>query len=229
MVDKNMSNSEEQQYNEVIPSDVRREGLPSVEGRETVEWVAKPTDEDRVTILDTDIAVKNKEIGRLSALIEATKGKLRVAREALALPMLNDDPHSAIVRKERIRALQVEKEAAEREKDALAGKQKGEYAAQEIVEGRTLRENDFVIPDSDTEKVKPILVEMGIPYTLTEKTKPLQTADGKGTVPGEYILTVFDPDRPGDAPSGNIIKKIFAQIAERGVVVRYGKVPGSET
>lgn len=92
--------------------------------------------------------------------------------------------------------------------------------------GESLKENDLIVPDDEVGPIKNILEKNEIPYKDREYTKR-QVIDAKtGTaVPGEFVLTIFDPERPNRPASFDFVKQVFKLIKDSNMVVRYGKNP----
>jgi hypothetical protein len=97
---------------------------------------------------------------------------------------------------------------------------------QEVVESRELKPNDLITSDDsvDLETTKEILEKNRISYELTRRTNE-QKINKDSSVPGEFIITIFDPERKNEAASFDYVKKVFTLLKDSGVIVRYGNNP----
>ena len=152
------------------------------------------------------------EIARLEQLILRTKDELNREREKLDLPLIEEDPPSVTLERDRLEKL----------KGSLRGIESREG-------GEDFKENDLIVSDDQVGLAKKILEENKIPYTDREYTKR-QILDAKNgsAVPGEFILTIFDPEHSDRPAPFEIVKKVFELIRDSEIAVRYGKKPGPE-
>ena len=113
-----------------------------------------------------------------------------------------------------------QKEESESQKEKRQEKQESKEG------GESLKENDLIVSDDEVEPIKNILEKNKIPYKDREYTKR-QVIDTKtGTaVPGEFVLTIFDPEHPDRPASFDFVKQVFKLIKDSNMVVRYGKNP----
>lgn len=100
---------------------------------------------------------------------------------------------------------------------------------QEIAESRELRHNDLITSDgySDLTTTKETLEKNNIIYKLTRRTYE-QRVNKNTLVPGEFIITIFDPENGSKAAPFAYVEKVFALLKKNGVVVRYGRRPNAE-
>ncbi len=122
----------------------------------------------------------------------------------------------------------LEKLQAEKEEVELQNEKKG--ARQESGEKREdLKENDLIVSDDGVVPAKNILEKNKIQYKDREYTKKqIINADSGTAIPGEFVLTIFDPEHPERPASFNFVKKILNLIKDSDIAVRYGKNPERE-
>jgi len=196
-----------------------------VEERQEQEQELPP--EEQLKKLDGEGETRQQEITRLTESIEATKTKLNEAREKLDLPPTDEDPPSVFSEKDKLEKLQAEQEALEKQKkESEPQKNKREDKQESKESGESLKENDLIVSDDGIEPAKKILEENEIQYKDREHTKR-QVLDAKTdtAIPGEFVLTIFDPEHPDRPASFDFVKQVFKLIKDSDIAVRYGKNP----
>jgi len=104
--------------------------------------------------------------------------------------------------------------------------------SRELLEARELQHNDLIISDSGLTRAKETLKENQVPYELTKMTekRKLGKSERGETVwePGEFIVTISDPEDPKKPAPFEYVKKVFELLRNSDVSVRYGKNPEAE-
>jgi len=91
-----------------------------------------------------------------------------------------------------------------------------------------LKENDLIVPDTQVEMAQNILAQNGIPSKAQEYRKREAFGSEGAVVPGEFTLTLLDPEQSNGPASFDTAEQAFEVLKGSGVVVRYGYNPEAE-
>ena len=92
--------------------------------------------------------------------------------------------------------------------------------------GESFKENDLIVPDDEVGRAGKILDENAIPHKDHKYTERRVVDVESGTVvPGEFVLTIFNPEYPDKPASFGFVKQVVILLRNSGIVVRYGKNP----
>lgn len=159
--------------------------------------------------------------------ISAEKSKKREAVESFDGKKVNTEDSQ-----ERRRQLTVDSEKDKQESEQKAQeilKRINEGEGEKHTEGKEqgeLKENDLIIPEGDDiNKAQQLLEKKGIPFEIREYAKRGKVDEKGGHVPGEFILSVLNPQEKEEPTSSEVIIAVFEFLKENGVIVRYGKKP----
>lgn len=185
--------------------------------------------EEQLENLEDELEARKQEMTRLSEFIENTKAKINEMREKLGLPLDQEEPPSIFYEKDKLKKMEAEQAALEEQKEELEARKNKREDKQEFREGgEKLKENDLLVSDSGIEHAKKILQENEIQHKDRERTKRLVIdAETDTAVPGEFVLTIFDPEHPDRPASFDFVKEVFKLIKDSEIAVRYGNNPES--
>jgi hypothetical protein len=117
--------------------------------------------------------------------------------------------------------------------DAEAGEQEtrdvtSEHNREAQDRARELHENDIVVSDTGIDPAKHILTERGIPFQHRQYSERiLMDAATETAVPGEYVLTILDPENPEQPAPAAVVETAVRALQDESIAVRYGKRPGN--
>jgi len=214
---------------ELTPEELEK--LKVEEGQEQKSEKPELSPEEQLKNLENEMESLQQEITRLAESINETKSKLNEVREKLGLPPIEEEPPSTFLEKDKLEKLKAEREALEKQKEDLESQEnKQENKREEKQEskegGESLKENDLIVSENGIKPAIKILKENKIQYKDREYTKR-QVLDAKTdtAIPGEFILTIFDPEHTDRPASFDFVKQVFKLIKDSKIAVRYGKNP----
>lgn len=181
--------------------------------------------EDRIQNLQDEVTALKQEVESLSESAEATKERLSETRAKLGLSPSDEDPSSVTLETDRIKQLEAKQVALERKKAELESEDQIENQALSE-QGEAMKENDLIISEFGRGPAKEIFEKNGIRYQDREYSKR-QVLDTKTdtAVPGEFVLTISDPEHPDQPATVDFVKQVYKLIKDADIAVRYGKNP----
>ena len=175
----------------------------------SVEVAAKPENSPQQEVEKTDYLIQ-----QIREDVEKVTEELAEARASLGLPTPKEVPPAIQTGEETIASLEKKKSKLKTE------------PSQEQKEQKELKENDLIISDRSVDASEKILKDSGIPYVCEERTKRQVVNKEDGTeIPGEFVLTILNPESPEEPAPFEFVKKVFQHIKDADIPVRYGKNP----